>query len=684
MAHPLRSCSHHDDDRREAPGDRDPAARHAQVGIPLPGGVRRPCFFRRHLPDPDAPDSSGVERRRDRSVAARGRFRPSEATPPGAGSTGTTPSAVSRRETKKARRLLHFAQALPRMRRAIARDLSLPGLPREKVLACVLRILSNCFLRPGSQVYAEEHGSFGVATLRRRHVSSRGDAIALRLPRQVREAAEAGDAGPARRADRPGAARELPAATSSSSSRRTVRGGRPAPAHQRLHQGRHGGAFQAKDFRTWAGTLICACALARAGVGEGETRTARRRKIVAAIRETADHLGNTLADCRASYISRSVLTSYEKGRVDGAPLPALEDSSRAVAPGFHASEKACCACSKSGSAAADQTPETRSMQEKMASRNRLVRAIASGDVPSLVPHRPSPGPAPPAPADAPAGAPDDEPLTCGCGAKYLQALQSNLSIILGQPAGVPGGRGRLRRDRPTRTSLPGATSSTSLPARPRVVASDRERRGLLADRRRGPERGKGSSCSRRTWATGRSAGLMLAEVKPADPRRPRSRHLPRRRSARGAASTPAAGSRRFPSTDSFVPTLAVLRALDRQRDRRDAGGPRFRQHRDRRAVLREEAYFPRGPDPRRDGDRSAGPAGVHRAGPRRQVPGDRRRAARDRAGRRPGRGVPEQPPPLRRDPRAVRPGAPRPVVLLLPLLGRSLAGGRASCVRAVR
>src|SRR5206468_4419801 len=75
-----------------------------------------------------------------------------------------------------------------------------------------------------------------------------------------------------------------------------------------------GERFTAKDFRTWAGTLLCACALARAGADPSESRTARRKKVIAAIRDTATILGNTPAVCRKSYIYSSVLDSFDRGR----------------------------------------------------------------------------------------------------------------------------------------------------------------------------------------------------------------------------------------------------------------------------------------------------------------------------------------------------------------------------------
>lgn len=261
-------------------------------------------------------------------------------------------SAVARRETKKARRLLHFAQALPLMRRAIASDLARPDLPRERVLAGILRILSNCLLRPGSDAYAQENGSFGVSTLRRRHVALRGDSIAFDFTgksgqRQKRELKD-------RRVAR--LVRQLLATPGRDVFKFVAEDGSVVDVKNR-HINEYikevmGERFSAKDFRTWAGTLICACALARAGSEEGETRSARRRKMVAAIRETANHLGNTVAVCRASYINRSVLTGYEKGRVIERHFRQLEDLVARRAPGLHASEKALLRLLKKDAAAA--------------------------------------------------------------------------------------------------------------------------------------------------------------------------------------------------------------------------------------------------------------------------------------------------------------------------------------------
>src|SRR5215831_15802177 len=77
-------------------------------------------------------------------------------------------------QRKKFQRLIAFGESLPKLRATVARDLRLPGLPKERVMAAILRILSMSFLRPGSEIYANENGSYGIATLRPRHVTVRG------------------------------------------------------------------------------------------------------------------------------------------------------------------------------------------------------------------------------------------------------------------------------------------------------------------------------------------------------------------------------------------------------------------------------------------------------------------------------------------------------------------------------
>ena len=219
---------------------------------------------------------------------------------------------MRRRDRWKFERLLRFSEALPRMRRAVARDLALPGFPRERVLACMLRILSKSFLRPGSQAYADENGSFGLATLRAEHVHVNGPVVAFDFP---------GKSG-----------KQHQRVLQDRQVARAVRGLLRLPGRdvfkcraadgtivdvRRRHLNEYiretmGERFTAKDFRTWAGTLLCACALARAGAATSVTE--RKRRIVAAIRDTAEQLGNTPAVCRASYVHPAVLDRYARGR----------------------------------------------------------------------------------------------------------------------------------------------------------------------------------------------------------------------------------------------------------------------------------------------------------------------------------------------------------------------------------
>ena len=225
--------------------------------------------------------------------------------------------AVRERELRKYDRLVRFGQALPHLRRAIERGLALPGLPREKVMACILRILSTCFMRPGSQVYAKENGSSGIATLQNRHVSVRGDTarfdyLGKSKQRQVRELTD-------RRVAR--IVRALQALPGKDLFQFQAEDGTVVNIRRR-HINLYikevmGGRFSAKDFRTWAGTMICASALARLHAGFIEGRTDRRRLVTVAIKETAAQLGNTPAVCKTSYIWPSVVTSFEKGAVVG-------------------------------------------------------------------------------------------------------------------------------------------------------------------------------------------------------------------------------------------------------------------------------------------------------------------------------------------------------------------------------
>jgi DNA topoisomerase-1 len=248
------------------------------------------------------------------------------------------PDFRRQREAAKYRRLVRFAEALPRMRLAIDRDLGLPGLPREKVLACAVQIIMTCFMRAGSEVYMRENGSFGVATLRPRHVSVEKDLVRFDFPgksgkRHVRELRDARVARICRAlAKVPG--RDLLKFEADDGYVDVRR--RHVNAYIREVMG---GPFTAKDFRTWAGTLIAACELARAKPEIVPGRTSTKRVVSAAVKATAHVLGNTPAVCRSSYINPGVLSSFERGKVVEDYVSSVEELVRHHR-GLHAAEKA--------------------------------------------------------------------------------------------------------------------------------------------------------------------------------------------------------------------------------------------------------------------------------------------------------------------------------------------------------
>jgi DNA topoisomerase-1 len=213
-------------------------------------------------------------------------------------------------------------------------------LTRERVLAAVLRILSTCFMRPGSQVYASEHGSYGIATLRRKHVTVKGDLIEFDFPGKsgVRQQRQLRDRQVARVIR---ATMNLPGFNVF----KFENGEGKAVVVTRRHINEYikevmGSSFSAKDFRTWAGTLVCACALARDGNEIPDKKTARKKQIVAAIKETAELLGNTPAVCRGSYVCPEIIDSFEKGQVIDASLESLDDLIAFRGRGLHKAEQA--------------------------------------------------------------------------------------------------------------------------------------------------------------------------------------------------------------------------------------------------------------------------------------------------------------------------------------------------------
>jgi DNA topoisomerase-1 len=249
-------------------------------------------------------------------------------------------SHVRRREREKFHRIIKFAEALPLMRRTVKRDLRKPSLPKERVLAGIVRILSKAFLRPGSEVYASEHGSYGVATLRPRHVSIKGSTITFRFRGKsgVQHATQIEDRQVAP------LIRQLLKRQNGRVFRYENDEGKLVDVKgQTINTYIHdamGSSFSAKDFRTWSGTLLCACSLARRRNEDPEHERSVKRMVVAAIKETARALGNTPAVCRSSYICPAVIEAFEKDKTITDYFDSLEKLASTRSAKLHPAEKA--------------------------------------------------------------------------------------------------------------------------------------------------------------------------------------------------------------------------------------------------------------------------------------------------------------------------------------------------------
>ena len=251
------------------------------------------------------------------------------------------------RDETKFGRMVAFGEALPRLRARLESDLALPGLPREKVLAAVVRLLETTLIRVGNQEYARDNDSFGLTTMRSRHVDIAGATLRFRFR---------GKSG-----------KEHDVAIADRRLARVVRACRELPGHELFQYVDESGErqavssdhvndylravtgedFTAKDFRTWGGTVLALAALRAADTGcsagdggpagstgkggpagsppqarlDGREREANRA-IVEAVKRVAGQLGNRPAICRKYYVHPAVIAAFLEGRLD--PVDAIE------------------------------------------------------------------------------------------------------------------------------------------------------------------------------------------------------------------------------------------------------------------------------------------------------------------------------------------------------------------------
>src|SRR5438552_4678075 len=216
------------------------------------------------------------------------------------------------RDENKFDRLAAFAKALPNIRRRIAKDLKLPGLPRRKVLATVVRLLERTFIRIGNEEYARENKSFGLTTMQDRHVTVKGDRLRFRFRGKSGRAHEV-DMTDRRIAKIVSKCQDLPGQDLFQyvNGDGEVRDVTSQDVNDYLREVTNEN-FTAKDFRTWAGTVLAAIALN--AQGGFETKKQAKANLKTAIYAVAQLLGNTPAICRKCYVHPAVIESYLNGK----------------------------------------------------------------------------------------------------------------------------------------------------------------------------------------------------------------------------------------------------------------------------------------------------------------------------------------------------------------------------------
>jgi DNA topoisomerase I len=237
----------------------------------------------------------------------------------------------ARRDGQKFDDMLVFAKALPRLRERVDHDLRGGTLDRDCVLACAVRLLERGFFRIGSELYAEENESFGLATLLKQHVKVEpGGVMVFDFPAKSGQRRHQGVLDEraseivAALKRRRGGGPELLAYKDG----RRWRDVRSHEINDYLKEAT-GGDHSAKDFRTWNATVLAAVALAVSGEQLG-TKASRKRAVKRAVEEVAMYLGNTPAVCRASYIDPRVFDAFDSRLTI---RPALERVAAKLRPG---------------------------------------------------------------------------------------------------------------------------------------------------------------------------------------------------------------------------------------------------------------------------------------------------------------------------------------------------------------
>lgn len=218
----------------------------------------------------------------------------------------------AKQDRKKFDRTLDFANKLPKLRKQVEKDLRRRGLDREKVLACIVKLIDLAYFRVGNEKYASANHSYGVTTLRSKHTEVKGNTVIFDFvgksgKSHINKIEDAQIAGIVRRLD------ELPGYELF---RYVDKKGKTRDLHSddvndyiKRHMGKE---FSAKDFRTWGGTLVAATQFIAAK--SFETEAERDKFVTSVVENTAERLGNTPAVARSSYIDPRVISTYLAGK----------------------------------------------------------------------------------------------------------------------------------------------------------------------------------------------------------------------------------------------------------------------------------------------------------------------------------------------------------------------------------
>jgi DNA topoisomerase I len=227
------------------------------------------------------------------------------------------------RDEAKYERLASFARALPRIRARLDKDLRLPGLPKQKVVAAVIKLLQTSLIRVGNEQYAKANNSFGLTTMRNRHVKVDGASALFKFRGKSAKKHEV-KVTDRRLATIVRKCQELPG---QQLFEYVSEEGEYVPVGSEdvneYLQSVSNQPFTAKDFRTWAGTVLASLALSE--MQQVDNKAAAKKNVLTAVEAVAKMLGNTPAICRKCYVHPAVITRYLDGTL-AASLKGKADS----------------------------------------------------------------------------------------------------------------------------------------------------------------------------------------------------------------------------------------------------------------------------------------------------------------------------------------------------------------------